>query len=172
MTESNDLEDKLDEAIRGVEKKLEEKTTVKQRGFYEEFAKTQDITSLKRPVYVIHEHELFGGRLHWDLRFEDDGKMETWRIYKSPPWRRQFLAHKKAESIPLGAALFEGDIPLDEYGGGKLKIWDSGTFEIVEKRETKFVVNIKGKELNGKYSLVSVPNDVPRLDKWFFKPKL
>ena len=30
MTESNDLEDKLDEAIRGVEKKLEEKTTVKE----------------------------------------------------------------------------------------------------------------------------------------------
>ena len=170
MTESNDLEDKLDEAIRGIEKIQEEKTTVKERGFYEEFAKTQDLTNLKRPVYVIHEHH--SSRLHWDLRFEDDGKMETWRIYKLPTLPAKKLAHKKAESIPLGAALFEGDIPLDEYGGGKLKIWDSGTFEIVEKRETKFVVNIKGKELNGKYSLVSVPNDVPRLDKWFFKPKL
>ena len=172
MTESNDLEDKLDEAIKGVEKVKKEKESAKRLRFYVEFAKTQDITKWKRPVYVIHEHETFGGRLHWDLRFEDDGKMETWRIYKSPPWRVKRLAHKKAESIPLGAALFEGDIPLDEYGGGKLKILDSGTFEIVEKRETKFVVNIKGKELNGKYSLVSVPNDVPRLDKWFFKPKL
>ena len=169
MTESNDLEDKLDEAIKGVEKVKKEKESAKRLRFYVEFAKTQDITKWKRPVYVIHEHELFGGRLHWDLRFEDDGKMETWRIYKSPPWRRQFLAHKKAESIPLGAALFEGEI-RQEYGAGKLKIWDSGTFEIVEKRETKFVVNIKGKKLNGKYSLVSVPNDVPRLDKWFFKP--
>ena len=168
MTESNDLEDKLDEAIRGVEKILEEKITVKQRGFYEEVAKNQDITKWKRPVYVIHEHELFGGRLHWDLRFEDDGKMETWRIYKSPPWRKQFLAHKKSESIPIGAALFEGEI-RQEYGAGKLKIWDSGTFEIVEKRETKFVVNIKGKELNGKYSLVRFqPSDIPRLDKWLF----
>ena len=166
MTESNDLEDKLDEAIRGVEKIQKEKTSAKRLRFYVEFAKTQDITKLKRPVYVIHEHH--SSRLHWDLRFEDDGKMETWRIYKSPPWRRQLLSHKKAESIPLGAALFEGEIPLDEYGGGKLKIWDSGTFEIVEKNETKFVVNIKGKELNGKYRLVSVPNDVPRLDKWFF----
>ena len=168
MSESNDLEDKLDEAIRGVEKKLEEKTTVKERGFYEEYAKTQDITEWKRPVYVIHEHETFGGRLHWDLRFEDDGKMETWRIYKSPPWRGQKLAHKKSESIPIGAALFEGEI-RQEYGAGKLKIWDSGTFEIVEKNETKFVVNIKGKELNGKYSLVRFqPSDIPRLDKWLF----
>ena len=167
MTESNDLEDKLDEAIKGVEKVKKEKESAKRLRFYVEFAKTQDITKWKRPVYVIHEHELFGGRLHWDLRFEDDGKMETWRIYKSPPWRKQFLAHKKSESIPIGAALFEGEI-RQEYGAGKLKIWDSGTFEIVEKRETKFVVNIKGKELNGKYRLVSVPNDVPRLDKWFF----
>ena len=167
MTESNDLEDKLDEAIRGVEKIQKEKTSAKRLRFYVEFAKTQDITKLKRPVYVIHEHH--SSRLHWDLRFEDDGKMETWRIYKSPPWRVKRLAHKKAESIPLGAALFEGEIPLDEYGGGKLKIWDSGTFEIVEKRETKFVVNIKGKELNGKYSLVRFqPSDIPRLDKWLF----
>lgn len=169
MTESNDLEDKLDEAIRGVEKIQKEKTSAKRLRFYVEFAKTQDITKLKRPVYVIHEHH--SSRLHWDLRFEDDGKMETWRIYKSPPWRKQFLAHKKSESIPIGAALFEGEI-RQEYGAGKLKIWDSGTFEIVEKNEKKFVVNIKGKELKGKYSLVSVPNDVPRLDKWFFKPKL
>ena len=167
MTESNDLEDKLDEAIKGVEKIQKEKTSAKRLRFYVEFAKTQDITKLKRPVYVIHEHH--SSRLHWDLRFEDDGKMETWRIYKSPPWRGQKLAHKKSESIPIGAALFEGEI-RQEYGAGKLKIWDSGTFEIVEKNETKFVVNIKGKELNGKYRLVSVPNDVPRLDKWFFKP--
>ena len=171
MTESNDLEDKLDEAIKGVEKVKKEKESAKRLRFYVEFAKTQDITKWKRPVYVIHEHETFGGRLHWDLRFEDDGKMETWRIYKSPPWRGQKLAHKKSESIPIGAALFEGEI-RQEYGAGKLKIWDSGTFEIVEKNETKFVVNIKGKELNGKYSLTSEPNDVPRLDKWFFKPKL
>ena len=167
MTESNDLEDKLDEPIRGEGKIQKEKTSVKRRRFYVEFAKTQDITKWKRPVYVIHEH--YSRTHHWDLRFEDDGKMETWRIYKSPPWRRQFLAHKKAESIPLGAALFEGEIPLDEYGGGKLKIWDSGTFEIVEKNETKFVVNIKGKELKGKYSLVRFqPSDIPRLDKWLF----
>ena len=168
MTESNDLEDKLDEAIKGVEKVKKEKESAKRLRFYVEFAKTQDITKWKRPVYVIHEHETFGGRLHWDLRFEDDGKMETWRIYKSPPWRGQKLAHKKSESIPIGAALFEGEI-RQEYGAGKLKIWDSGTFEIVEKNETKFVVNIKGKELNGKYSLVRFqPSDIPRLDKWLF----
>ena len=103
------------------------------------------------------------------MRFEDDGKMETWQLFKNPsqlPRKAQ-----KRLPIPIGAALFEGVIK-QEYGGGKMKIWDSGTFDLVEKKGKKFVVNIKGKELNGKYSLVSVPNDVPRLDKWFFKPKL
>ena len=70
--------------------------------------------------------------------------------------------------IPIGAALFEGVIK-QEYGGGKMKIWDSGTFDLVEKKGKKFVANIKGKELKGKYSLVRFqPSDIPRLDKWLF----
>ena len=83
MSESEGLGDKLDEAISGVEKIQEEKTTVKQRGFYEEFAKTQDITNLKRPVYVIHEH--YSTKLHWDLRFEADNVLKSWNLFKSPP---------------------------------------------------------------------------------------
>ena len=104
MTESNDLEDKLDEAIRGIEKIQEEKTTVKERGFYEEFAKTQDLTNLKRPVYVIHEHH--SSRLHWDLRFEDGGVMRTWRLYKSPPQIGNKILAQLSRPIPIGAALF------------------------------------------------------------------
>ena len=70
--------------------------------------------------------------------------------------------------IPIGSALFEGVIK-QEYGGGKMKIWDSGTFDLVEKKGKKFIVNIKGKELKGKYSLVRFqPSDIPRLDKWLF----
>ena len=166
MTESNDLEDKLDEAIRGIEKIQEEKTTVKERGFYEEFAKTQDLTNLKRPVYVIHEHH--SSRLHWDLRFEDGGVMRTWRLYKSPPQTGNKILAQLSRPIPIGAALFEGVIK-QEYGGGKMKIWDSGTFDLVEKKGKKFVANIKGKKLKGKYSLVRFqPSDIPRLDKWLF----
>ena len=63
---------------------------------------------------------------------------------------------------------FEGVIK-QEYGGGKMKIWDSGTFDLVEKKGKKFVANIKGKKLTGKYSLVRFqPSDIPRLDKWLF----
>ena len=162
------FEDKLDEAIRGVEKIKKEKESAKRLRFYVEFAKTQDITKWKRPVYVIHEHELFGGRLHWDLRFEDGGVMRTWRLYKSPPQMGNKILAQLSRPIPIGAALFEGVIK-QEYGGGKMKIWDSGTFDLVEKKGKKFVVNIKGKELNGKYSLVRFqPSDIPRLDKWLF----
>ena len=166
MSESNDLEDKLDEAIKGVEKVKKEKESAKRLRFYVEFAKTQDITKWKRPVYVIHEH--YSSRLHWDLRFEDGGVMRTWRLYKSPPQTGNKILAQLSRPIPIGAALFEGVIK-QEYGGGKMKIWDSGTFDLVEKKGKKFVANIKGKELKGKYSLVRFqPNDIPRLDKWLF----
>ena len=165
MTESNDIGDNIDEAIRGVEKIQKEKTSVKRRRFYAEFAKNQDITKWKRPVYVIHEH--YSSRLHWDLRFEDGGKMETWQLFKNPsqlPRKAQ-----KRDPIPIGAAFFAGEIK-QEYGAGKMKIWDRGTFDLVESNENQFVVDIRGEKLKGKYRIRHhEPSNIPRLDYWLFE---
>ena len=167
MSKSDDLSGNLDEAIRGVEKIAKEKTSVKRRRFYVEFAKTQDITKWKRPVYVIHEH--YSTKLHWDLRFEDGGVMRTWRLYKSPPQMGNKMLAQLSRPIPIGAALFEGVIK-QEYGGGKMKIWDSGTFDLVENKEKKFVADIRGEKLKGKYCIRHhEPSDIPRLDYWLFE---
>ena len=50
--------------------------------------------------------------------------------------------------------MFEGEIPKGNYGAGKVKIWDKGTFEIIENHEKKVVVNIQGARLKGKYCLI------------------
>ena len=43
---------------------------------------------------------------------------------------------------------------MGNYGAGLVKIWDRGTFEIVENSDRKIVVNIHGSRLQGKYCLV------------------
>ncbi|PIW34629.1 MAG: hypothetical protein COW26_06210 [Nitrosopumilales archaeon CG15_BIG_FIL_POST_REV_8_21_14_020_33_23] len=115
--------------------------------------KQYDQSSLQRPVYVIQEHH--ATRLHWDLRFEIDNTLKSWALPKIPPTK---IGEKRlAVSIPdhpIEYALFEGEIPEGNYGAGQVTIWDSGTFEIIERDKRKLVVKIMGKKLEGEYCLL------------------
>ncbi|MFM7796796.1 MAG: DNA polymerase ligase N-terminal domain-containing protein, partial [Candidatus Nitrosotenuis sp.] len=89
---------------------------------------------------------------------------------KTPP---QKIGEKRlAVSVPdhpIEYALFEGEIPQENYGAGKVSIWDKGTFEILEKGKKKLVLNINGNKLNGKYCLLHFK---PEEKNWlFFKLK-
>ena len=136
--------------------------------FCQNVVKKYNKNDLTRPVYVIQEHH--ATRLHWDLRFEENNVLKSWALPKQPPEK---VGEKRlAVSVPdhpIEYALFEGEIPKGNYGAGKVKIWDRGTFETIESGKKKMIVNIKGKKLKGKYCLLHFKS---KEKSWlFFKMK-
>jgi DNA ligase D-like protein (predicted 3'-phosphoesterase) len=105
------------------------------------------------PVFVVHEHH--ASRLHWDLRLEMDGVLKSWAVPKEPPLesnvRRLAI---QVEDHDFEYAKFEGEIPKGEYGAGTVKIWDRGTYELIEKADDKIIMKMKGKKLKGGYVLI------------------
>ncbi len=136
--------------------------------FCEQIIKKYDKKNLARPAYVIQEHH--AKRLHWDLRFEIGKVLKSWALPKVPPEKEgEKRLAVQVDDHPLEYALFEGNIPEGNYGSGKVKIWDRGTFEVVEQTDKKLVVNIKGDKLQGKYCLLHFK---PNEKNWlFFKLK-
>ncbi len=69
------------------------------------------------------------------------------------PGARALAVH--VEDHPLDYAGFEGEIPEGQYGAGSVEVWDSGTYELVErKRDGQRTVVLHGKRLQGTWSLV------------------
>jgi DNA ligase D-like protein (predicted 3'-phosphoesterase) len=118
-------------------------------------------------VYLVHKHD--ATHLHYDLRLEMDGVLKSWAIPKEPP--AEAGARRLAvqvEDHPLSYATFEGTIPEGEYGAGKVEIWDKGTYELIDRKEDKLIVDIHGRRLKGPYVLVRFKG---KKDWLFFKKK-
>ncbi|NGX47385.1 MAG: hypothetical protein K1000chlam3_00758 [Chlamydiae bacterium] len=114
----------------------------------------------KEPIFVVQKHH--ARSLHFDLRLEMGGALKSWAVPKGPPKKigEKHLAIL-TEDHPMEYAKFEGIIPKGEYGAGKVKIWDSGTYENVKsdsmaKCFKNGVIEFKanGKRLKGNYALV------------------
>jgi bifunctional non-homologous end joining protein LigD len=106
------------------------------------------------PVFVVQRHQ--ARRLHYDLRLERDGVLQSWAVPKGMPLEpgRQHLA-VHVEDHPLEYATFEGEIPKGQYGAGQVEIWDRGTYELVEeKRDGGLTVRLQGERLDGLWALV------------------
>jgi bifunctional non-homologous end joining protein LigD len=105
--------------------------------------------------FVIQEHH--ASRLHWDFRLEHDGVLVSWALPKGVPTdvTKNHLA-VQTEDHPLEYGTFEGTIPKDEYGGGEVTIWDSGSYELEKWRDGEEVIATLHGERHGthKYALI------------------
>jgi len=113
---------------------------------------TGDEQAGRGDTFVVQEHHATA--LHWDVRLERDGVLVSWAVPKGLPLdpAKNHLA-KQTEDHPLEYASFGGNIPKGEYGGGRVSVWDSGTYELEkwQEREVKFVLH--GTRIEGRYVL-------------------
>jgi DNA ligase D-like protein (predicted ligase)/DNA ligase D-like protein (predicted polymerase)/DNA ligase D-like protein (predicted 3'-phosphoesterase) len=126
-------------------------------------AKTPEPVPTSKPAagqgntFVIQEHH--ARRLHYDFRLERDGVLVSWAVPKNLPETtavNHLAVH--TEDHPLEYGGFEGTIPKGEYGGGKVIIWDSGTYDTEKFRDDgekgEVIVTLHGQRISGRYALI------------------
>lgn len=107
-------------------------------------------------TFVIHQHH--ATRLHYDLRLEMmNGKVPvlvSWAVPKNlpiKPGRPHLAVH--VEDHPFDYGSFSGTIPKGNYGAGEVRIFDNGTYELLEQEPGKLTFRLHGKRLQGVWHL-------------------
>ena len=102
--------------------------------------------------FVIQQHH--ARSLHWDLRLERDGVLVSWAVPRGLPRdvsRNHLAVH--TEDHPMEYLDFAGEIPAGEYGGGKMSIFDRGTYRSEKWRDDEVIVVLNGERVAGRYVL-------------------
>lgn len=116
-------------------------------------------------IFVVQEHQ--ARHLHWDFRFELGGVLKSWAVPKGVPEEKKTKKLAvEVEDHPLEYATFHGAIPKGEYGAGSVKIWDTGQCRILKRDQDRYVLELKGKRLSGRYALVRFKGKEQKARNW------
>lgn len=127
--------------------------------------------------YVIHKH--WASRLHYDLRLELGGTMRSWAVPKGPSLdpRDKRLA-VQVEDHPISYKDFEGQIPAGQYGGGRVIIWDRGSWSPMPGHDPQaglaagnFKFMLHGTKLQGGWALVRLKDGASKANWLLIKEK-
>lgn len=110
--------------------------------------------------FVIQRHD--ASSLHFDFRLEIGDVLVSWSVPKGPstnPADKRLAL--RTEDHPLDYVDFEGRIPAEDYGGGTVIVWDTGTFDNLTEQPAQQALErghlrvwLHGDKLSGAYSLV------------------
>ena len=102
--------------------------------------------------FVIQLHD--ASNLHYDLRLGMDGVLKSWAVPKGLP-----VVHGvkrlaiQTEDHPAKYIDFEGVIPKEEYGGGEMWVFDTGSIIWEKQSEKHLKFELKGKYIQANYNL-------------------
>jgi len=125
----------------------------------------------KRGRFVVHCHD--ASRLHYDLRIQVGGVLESFAVPKGPSLRldeKRLALHTEAH--PLRYLDFEGVIPEGNYGAGAMIVWDRGRVAYPKDtaedgfEEGALSLELDGFKLKGRFSLVRPRGDEDKSEPW------
>lgn len=116
--------------------------------------------------FVVQKHA--ARRLHFDLRLELDGVLKSWAVTRGPSMRagvRRLAV--ETEDHPLAYRSWEGVIPLAEYGGGTMIVWDRGRWipdgdAHLGLAQGRLNFRLDGERLKGSWSLIRMKDEGAR----------
>ncbi|EEG76427.1 DNA polymerase ligase N-terminal domain-containing protein [Dethiobacter alkaliphilus] len=137
--------------------------------------------SKKKLSFVVQQHD--ATHMHWDFRLEMDGVLVSWAIPKGPSLNpaNKRLAIRVVDH-EFSYKDFEGVITGDDYGAGKVIIWDSGYYEPAGAdpaadlhrswlADGKLEFTLYGEKLKGQWALIKTKSKQYGEDSWLLIKK-
>ena len=126
-------------------------------------------------IFIVQKHA--ASRLHYDFRIEVDGVLKSWAVTKGPspdPDIKRLAV--RTEDHPLSYAEFEGTIPQEEYGGGTVMLWDTGSWAPIEGKSADDLKDghlhftLDGERMKGEWILIRLkPRGNEKRENWLLR---
>jgi bifunctional non-homologous end joining protein LigD len=124
---------------------------------------------MNKARFVIREH--YARSHHFDFRLEKDGVFKSWAVPKGLPEKPGLKRLAvQVEDHPLEFGQFQGTIPEGEYGAGRIKVLDHGTYELEKWTADRISFTLHGSRIFGRFSLIRFKESEPL--SWFLIKRL